>query len=111
MIFQKDGDKFLASLAIKNNVDMDKILSAYLILGENVSLILHIFEGCDLHIPSERKLGNGTLHNIKFIEDDARKYSDYKKGEYINLEDKSYKVVAPEKKILNHWYVPVIEEE
>ena len=110
MIFKCD-DKFLVSLAEKNNLDMDKFLSAYLIMGEQFLLLLHVFEGQDLHIPSKRRLSAPSLHNIFFIEDDEEKYKDYVAGNVITENDVDYVVVAKEKRILNHIYIPVIKEE
>ena len=104
-------DEFLISLAEKNNLDMDKFLSAYLIMGEQFLLLLHAFEGQDLHVPSKRKLSAPSLHNILFIEDDEEKYCDYVKGNVITKNDVDYVVIAKERKILNHIYIPVIKEE
>lgn len=108
MIFQKQGDELLTSIAIKNNLDMDKMISAYLILGEDMLMLMHIFEGQTLDIPSKRRLSCANLHNILFIEDDERKYSDYKKKQILEYKGVEYCVVAPERKLLNHYYVSVI---
>ena len=111
MIFKKQNDKLMASLAVRNNMDIDKVLSAYLITGDDFFMLLHIFEGQTLKIPSKRRLCAANLHNIKYIEDDKQLFSDYKKGEIIEYKDKEYTVVSSEKKILNHYYIPVIESE
>lgn len=108
MIFQKQGDELLTSIAIKNNLDMDKVISAYLILGEDMLMLMHIFEGQTLNIPSKRRLSCANLHNILFIEDDERRYSDYKKKQILEYKGVEYCVVAPERKLLNHYYVSVI---
>lgn len=108
MIFQKQGDELLTSIAIKNNLDMDKMISAYLILGEDMLMLMHIFEGQTLNIPSKRRLSCANLHNILFIEDDERRYSDYKKKQILEYKGVEYCVVAPERKLLNHYYVSVI---
>lgn len=110
MIFESN-DKFLVSLAERNNLDMDKFLSAYLIMGEQFLLLLHVFEGQDLHVPSKRRLSAPSLHNILFIEDDEEKYKDYVKGNVITEGDVDYVVVSQERKVLNHTYIPVIKEE
>jgi len=111
MIFHKNNDTFLASLAIKNNLDMDKLLSGYLIMGEKWLLLMHVFEGCVLKIPSKRRLSSPSLYNIHYIEDDERVYGDYKRNDVLTYKDVDYIVVAEEKKVLNHWYLPVIHEE
>ena len=108
MIFHKNNDTFLSSLAVKNNLDMDKLLSAYLKMGEKFLFLLHVFEGCELHIPSKRRLCSPSLYNIQFIEDDNKDYEDYKKGDIICYKENSYKIVSNETKILNHWYLAVI---
>ena len=109
MIFSKDNDEMLLNLAQKNNVDMDRILSAYLVCGDQLFMLLHIFEGQDLHIPSKRRLNAANAHNIHFIEDDKREFADYEKYDSLKYKGEWYNVVAEEKKILNHWYIPVIE--
>lgn len=109
MIFSKDNDEMLLNLAQKNNVDMDRVLSAYLVCGDQLFMLLHIFEGQDLHIPSKRRLNAANAHNIHFIEDDKRKFADYEKYDSLKYKGIWYNVVAEEKKILNHWYIPVIE--
>lgn len=111
MIFQKENDELLSNIAIKNNMDMDKVISAYLICGDDLFMLMHIFEGQDIRIPSKRKLNCYNLHNIKFIEDDERRYADYRKKEILTVKDVDYVVVAPERKVLNHYYLPVIEED
>lgn len=109
MIFSKDNDEMLLNLAVKNNTDMDRILSAYLVCGDQLFMLLHIFEGQDLHIPSKRKLNAANAHNIHFIEDDERKYADYEKYDSLKYDGQWYNVVAEERRILNHYYIPVIE--
>ena len=109
MTFKKENDNLLASLAIKNNLDMDKVIAGYLILGEQFLLWMHIFEGQDLHIPSKRRLCSPSLRNVHFIEDDERKYAEYEKDDVIDVDDKEYIVVSEERKFLNHWYIPVME--
>ena len=114
MILSKDNcdenDLLLTNLAIKNNLDMDKLLSGYLIMGDQFLFLLHVFEGCELHIPSKRRLSSLSLHNIQLIEDDNRIYADYTKGNYVDYNNEDYIVVSDERKILNHWYLPVIKE-
>lgn len=109
MIFKKDNDSFLLALALKNNLDMDTVISGYLIMGDQFQMLLNVFEGKELKVPSKRRLSSPSLRNIRFIEDDERKFQDYVKGNIIILNDKDYEVVDVEKKILNHWYVPVVE--
>ena len=111
MIFKKENDELMVSLAVKNNMDIDKILSAYLICGDDFFMLLHVFEGQTLHIPSKRRLCAANIHNIHYIEDNKQVYGDYVKGEIIEYKGVEYTVVAPEKKILNHYYIPVIESE
>lgn len=111
MVFQKENDKFLASIAVKNNLDMDRILSAYLIMGDLTPLILHVFEGQTFHVPSKRKLQSPILHSINFIEDDERKYVDMEKDEVINYKGIQYMTLGKEQKILNHYYIPVMKYE
>ena len=109
MIFKKENDELLLNLAIKNKVDMDKILSAYLVSGDQLFMLLHIFEGQDLHIPSQRRLNAANAHNIHFIEDDERQYADYERYDSLEYKGQWYNVVAEEKRILNHYYIPVIK--
>ena len=109
MIFQKDNDKLLTSIAVKNNLDMDKVISGYLIMGEQFLMLLHVFEGQELKVPSKRRLSSPSLKNIEFIEDDERKYAEYQKSDVIDLNDREYIVIDCEKKYLNHWYIPVME--
>jgi len=107
MIFQKENDKALAYLAVKNNMDMESIISAYLIMGDKFQILLQMFEGRELKIPSKRKLNIPNLNNIQFIEDDERKYSDYVKGNVVTIGDDDYMILSSEKKVLNHYYLPV----
>lgn len=111
MIFSKENDKMLMNLALKNNLDMDKVLSAYLITGDLFFMLLHVFEGQDLHVPSKRRLNAANLHNIEFLEDDKREYKDYEKYDSIEKDGKFYTVISEERKILNHWYLPIILSE
>ncbi len=111
MVFKKQNDELMLSLAVRNNMDLDKVLSAYLISGDDFFMLLHVFEGQSLKIPSKRRLCAANLHNIHYIEDDERKFSDYNKGEILEYKGKEYNVVSSEKKILNHYYIPVIESE
>lgn len=108
MIF-KNADELLASIAIKNKLDTDKVIAGYLIMGEQFPLLLHVFEGQELHIPSKRRLCSPSLKNIKFIEDDENKYINYEKDDVIDIDEREFVVVDKEKKFLNHWYVPVME--
>jgi hypothetical protein len=109
VIFQKENDKLLLSLAVKNNLDMDSVIAGYLIMGEQFLMMMRVFEGRQLQIPSKRRLCSPSLRNIHFIEDDKRKYEDYERDDVIDLGDKEYTVVAEERKVLNHWYIPVVE--
>ena len=112
MIFkQSENNTLFLSLALKNNMDLDKVISAYLVTGDEFLILLHIFEGQTLNIPSERKLNVANLYNIQFIEDDERKFSDYEKKQVLEYKGESYVVVSPEKKVLNHYYLPVIKED
>lgn len=114
MIFQtSENDKLYLSLAIKNNMDLDKVISAYLVTGDEFLILLHMFEGQTLNIPSERRLGVANLYNIQFIEDDKKQFSDYEKKQILEYKGETYEVIAPEKKLLNHYYLPVkkIKEE
>ena len=111
MIFQKQNDDLMLNLAIKNNLDIDKVLSAYLITGDDFFMLLHIFEGQTLKVPSKRRLCVANMHNIKYIEDDKKIYADYVKGDIIDYKGTEYTVVAPEKRVINHYYIPVIESE
>lgn len=112
MIFrQSENDTLFLSLALKNNMDLDKVISAYLVTGDEFLILLHIFEGQTLNIPSGRKLNVANLYNIEFIEDDKRQFSDYEKKQVLEYKGETYVVVAPEKKILNHYYLPVIKED
>lgn len=111
MIFQKNGDELITSLAVRNNMDIDKVISAYLITGDQLLMLLHIFEGQTLTIPSKRRLGCANLHNVLFIEDDKQLYKDYEKKQILEYKGEEYVVVNKERKILNHYYLPVIKEE
>lgn len=111
MIFQKENDDLMLNLAVKNNLDIDKVLSAYLITGNDFFMLLHIFEGQTLKVPSKRRLCTANMHNIKYIEDDKRIYKDCIKGNVIDYKGIEYTVVSTEKKVLNHYYIPVIESE
>ena len=111
MIFSKENDEMLLNLAIKNNLDMDKVLAAYLITGDMFFMLLHVFEGQDLHIPSKRKLNAANLKNIEFIEDDKRHFADYEKYDCLEYKGNMYSVICEEKRILNHWYLPVVLSE
>ena len=108
MVFKKD-DELLMGIAVKNNLDMDKVISGYLIMGEQFLIMLHVFEGQELKVPSKRRLCSPSLRNIRFIEDDERIYEDYAKGQIIEKGDREFTVIDREKKLLNHWYVPVME--
>ena len=108
MIFQKE-DELLASIIVKNNLDSDKVIAGYLIMGIQFPLLLYVFEGQDIHVPSKRRLQSPSLRNINFIEDDERKYEGYEKDDVIDVNDKEYIVVSEERKFLNHWYIPVME--
>ena len=101
----------LLNLAVKNNLDMDKVLSAYLIAGDLSFMLLHVFEGQNIHIPSKRRLNAMNLRNIEFIEDDKQIYKDYEKYDSIEYKGKWYSVISEEKKVLNHYYIPVIAKE
>ena len=107
----KTNDEMIIGLAVKNNMDMDKVVAAYLISGDQFFMLLHALEGQDIKIPSERRLCMSNLNNIRYIEDDERKYSDCDRLDVVIKDDKSWSVVAKEKKVLNHWYLPVIEVE
>ena len=111
MVFQKDKDELITSLAVKNGLDLDKVISCYLVSGDQLFVLMRILEGQTVTIPSKRRLGCSNLHNIHFIEDDERIYSDYKKNEVLEYKGKEYTVVNSERKILNHYYLPVTEEE
>ena len=111
MIFSKENDEMLLNLALKNNIDIDRVLSAYLICGDLLFMLLHVFEGQDLHVPSKRRLNAANAHNIHFIEDDKREFADYEKYDSLEYKGQWYNVVQEERKILNHWYLPVIESK
>lgn len=109
MVFQKENDNLLCSLAVKNNLDMDSVVAGYLIMGEQFLMMMHVFEGRQLQIPSKRRLCSPSLKNVHFIEDDKHKYREYERDDIIDYGGKEWTVVAEEKKVLNHWYIPVVE--
>ena len=85
----------LLNLALKNNIDMDRVLSAYLICGDQLFMLLHVFEGQDLHIPSKRRLNAANAHNIHFIEDDKREFADYEKYDRTTMSTLELLYVGP----------------
>lgn len=87
------------------------MLSAYLITGDMLFMLLHVFEGQNLKVPSKRRLNALNLHNIQFIEDDKQLYKDYEKYDSLEYKGKMYSVISEEKKLLNHYYIPVIPTE
>lgn len=107
----KNNDSFFMTMAIKNNLDIDAVIAAYLIMGEQFQILLNVFEGHDIHIPSRRRLSSPSLHNVFFIEDDSREYEDFDRLDEVRYKEKTYIVVSKEKKLLNHWYLPVIPKE
>ena len=109
MTFSKLKDDVLLNLAQKNNLDMDRVCAAYLTVGDDIFMLLHILEGQTIDIPSKKRLSAANAHNIHFIEDDKLEYKDYEKYDCIEKDGKMWSVIAEEKKILNHWYIPVIE--
>lgn len=111
MIFKKENDELLATIAVKNNLDMDEVISAYLICGNSFLMLMNVFEGREVKFPSKRRLTSPSLHNVKFIEDDCRKYADYERGDVITVGDDDFEVISKEKKVLNHYYVPVTKIE
>ena len=111
MVLKKNGDRFLMDMAARNELDPDKMTAAWLILGDDLFVLLRLFEGQTLKVPSKRRLNFARKNSAFFIEDDKRKWRDWKKGEYLEYDDKSYLVLAPERKILNHWYIPVVDED
>ena len=111
MIFSKENDVMLMNLAVKNNLDMDKVLSAYLVTGDLCFMLMHIFEGQNIHIPSKIRLNAANLKNMEFIEDDKRLYKDYDRYDPVEYKGQEYTVIAEEKKVLNHWYLPVVLSE
>lgn len=108
MTFETNNE-LLINLSVKNHLDLDKVIAGYLVAGDEFLILLNIFEGQTLNIPSSRKLNAPCLQNIHLIEDDERKYKDYVKSNIIDYNDKEYKVINVERKILNHWYIPVVE--
>lgn len=109
MIFSKLNDELLLNIAQKNNMDLDRVCAAYLTVGDNIFMLLHELEGQKITIPSKKRLSAANAHNIHFIEDDEHQYIDYEKYDCIEKDGKMWSVIAEEKKILNHWYIPVIE--
>ena len=107
----KNNDSFLMTMAMKNNLDLDSVIAAYLIMGEHFQVLLSVFEGRDLHIPSRRRLSSPSLHNVFFIEDDKHQYEDFDKLDELEYNGKTYIVVNKERKFLNHWYIPVLPKE
>ncbi|MBP5422710.1 MAG: hypothetical protein J6Y78_09750 [Paludibacteraceae bacterium] len=106
MTLKKDGDEIVADFALKNGLDMEQVLASYLIMGDNLFYIAKLLEGKDIHVPSKAKF-NGLNRKIYFLEDDERKYAMIEKGTIIHLDRGDYKVIASEKKILNHYYLPL----
>lgn len=111
MIFKKDNDKLMATLAVKNNLDMDKVLAAYLTVGDDFFLLLHIFQGQTLKIPSDRRMVAANAHNVHFIEDNKMIYKDVEKGDHVVYKGNCYTAVGKLTKILNHYYIAVVENE
>ena len=110
MVF-RNSDKFLAALAVRNNLDIEQVIAGYLIMGEQFHLLLHVFEGKDIHIPSKRRLSSPSLHNVRYIEDDGRKYDGVRRYDDVSYDGKVYVAISEERKFLNHWYLPVIPKE
>ena len=111
MVFSKDRDELITALAVRNRMDMDRIISCYLVAGDDLFVLLRILEGQTVTVPSKRRLNCASLHNIRFIEDDDGKYGDVVKGDWINFNGEDYVAVSGEKKVLNHCYLPVAKED
>ena len=109
MKFNKDVSESVVSLAIRNKMDLDVAASAYLVAGDSLPCLLQVLEGQTVEVPSDRKLDALRVHNIQFIEDDEGKYRNLKIREVFEYKDRVWKVVATEKKLLNHWYLSVQE--
>ena len=109
MTFKVESDTMLATIAIRNKLDIDSVAAAYLIAGDDVLPIMHALEGKTLHIPSSRRLSCGAKNTIHFIEDDEHRFSDARNKDIIEYKDKKYRVVTTERKFLNHTYLPVTE--
>lgn len=110
MTLSKSGDEMAVEMAIRNNLDMEQVLSAYLIMGDGLFYMMRLMEGKELHIPSKHRLSS-VGRRMFFVEDDEGKYSSCKKGDVVEMRGGRHKVVAPESRILNHVYLPVYLEE
>ena len=105
------NDGLMAALAVKNNLDTDRVMACYLVAGDDLFWLMRILEGQTVTVPSKRRLGCANLHNVRFLEDDERKYSELVRRDEVEEDGKAWTVVGKERKILNHWYLPVTEEE
>lgn len=109
MTFKVEADTMLATIAIRNKLDIDSVAAAYLIAGDDVLPMLHALEGKTLHIPSSRRLSCGAKNTIFFIEDDEHTFEDARNKDIIMYDERKYRVVTSERKFLNHTYLPVTE--
>lgn len=109
MVFQSKDNSQASFIAMKQNVNSDKLISAYLIAGDSLFYLMKLFEGQNIEVPSNRKLNVAKSYNVQFIEDDERIYSEYNVKDVIEHNGKEYSVVAAEKQILNHYYIAVEE--
>ena len=111
MIFKKPNDELMMNLAIKNNMDLDKVLAAYLTVGNDFFLLLHIFQGQTLKIPSDRRMVAANSHNVYFIEDNKMVFKDVVKGDAVAYKGQKYLAVGSLTKVLNHYYLPVTQNK
>lgn len=106
-INNKDKSKSLAKIALANNLDIQDVLSIYLILGDDLFFVLSALSGKTVKFPTHNKLSEvGNNQSIKIFECEE---GDYVVGEIIESDVGLYKVIREPQSILNHYYC-VIEK-
>lgn len=109
-IIDDDNSKLLMKIATDNNMNMDKLFSAYLIIGNDLFFLLDLLEGMQIHIPTHNKRTSAERRDLFLIEY-KDEFVDCKSGDIITYNGVKYRVYTKGRKVLNHNYLPVTKVE
>lgn len=105
---QKDREALLLTFAESNGLNMDDILALYMVLGDDLFLLLNIFQGHTIRVPLKKRLYTiGKNDCIKLIECSPEHECAYNVGDVFEHEGVNYIVTKPPRRVLGHDYVVV----
>lgn len=103
----------LEDYAEESGIDLEVLLSIYLVIGEDIFFVFNLLQGQKVKFPYSKSLQKSFSKGIRMLELKANKYkvngkwkptSEIEVGDIIEIGSREIAVVLPVRELLGHYY-------